>query len=143
MAHQLKNQKKIAQVFTDDGLVKIKLIRGKQETAHVIRNVTEIETIVARYESQAPAQNNTLTRMQSLNTDSSAVASTHGDDHQQQQLHQQLPPQQLVNATGSIIEHHAPMTTPQLNTADIMTLPKPMETESTHTASSTLPKPNT
>lgn len=52
-AQSMKKEKKIAQVFTEDGLIKMRLKKGKQEPTHVVRTVTELESIVMRYEQLA------------------------------------------------------------------------------------------
>lgn len=52
LAHQMKRDSKVAQVFTEDGLVKIRLKKGVHEPTHVIRTVVEIETMVSRNELQ-------------------------------------------------------------------------------------------
>lgn len=45
-AQLFKKDKKIAQAFTENGLVKIKLKRGKQTPTHMVGNVIELETLV-------------------------------------------------------------------------------------------------
>lgn len=49
-AQLLRKEKKIAQAFTEDGLVKVRFAKGKNEKTHIIRNSIELETIVAQYE---------------------------------------------------------------------------------------------
>lgn len=41
----MKKDKKIAQAFTENGIVKIKITKGKKETAHTVRSITMLETI--------------------------------------------------------------------------------------------------
>lgn len=43
-ALKLKIEKKIAQVYTEDGLIRIRLSKNKQEPSHIVRTVTDIET---------------------------------------------------------------------------------------------------
>lgn len=45
-AQILRKNNKIAQTFTEDGLVKIRFKKGKNEATHTIRNNIELETIV-------------------------------------------------------------------------------------------------
>lgn len=45
-AQTLRKENKIAQTFTEDGLVKIRLKKGKNEATHIVRNSIELETIV-------------------------------------------------------------------------------------------------
>lgn len=41
----MKKDNKIAQAFTENGIVKIKFTKGKKETAHIVRSITSLETI--------------------------------------------------------------------------------------------------
>lgn len=56
----LKRDSKIAQVFTENGLVKVRLSKGKHEATYTIRNVTELEILVTRNEqhSHQPERSN-------------------------------------------------------------------------------------
>lgn len=58
-AQKLKSEKKIAQVYTDDGLVKIKIVKGPNIRAQIIRGMTEIETIGQRQMMDICNNNNT------------------------------------------------------------------------------------
>lgn len=49
-ALSLKKEKKIAQTFTEDGIVYIRFKSGKSSPTHVIRNVTALETLVTQNE---------------------------------------------------------------------------------------------
>lgn len=48
-AQTMRNEKKLAQVFTTDGLVKIKFARGPEHNAFTIRNSLELECLVAQH----------------------------------------------------------------------------------------------
>lgn len=53
-AHVLKKNNEIAQVFTEDGAVKIRLKKGSKEPLHTIRNNIALDTLVAQHKlSQA------------------------------------------------------------------------------------------
>lgn len=87
----LRKDRKIAQTFTEDGLVKIRFVRGKKETQHIVRSITELETAVERYSvslqpnANAPASGqsnednneqhslNTPTPMDQTSSDSSEI----------------------------------------------------------------------
>lgn len=47
-AQMMRNEKKIAQVFTADGLVKIKFSKGINQNTYTIRNTLELERLVAQ-----------------------------------------------------------------------------------------------
>lgn len=51
-AQLMKKDNKIAQVYTEDGLVKLKLNKGKREPTHVVRSVIELELVVKHFEAQ-------------------------------------------------------------------------------------------
>lgn len=53
LAYSFKKTKKIAQVFTEDGLVKVRMIEGKNEPLYIIRNIISLETLIAQHESNA------------------------------------------------------------------------------------------
>lgn len=52
-AKAMKREQKIAQVFTEDGIVHVRLVKG--QALHVIRNVTSLEILVAQHGQIAPA----------------------------------------------------------------------------------------
>lgn len=52
----LKKNNKLAQVFSEDGLVKVKVARGKEQRTHTIRNATQLDYLIA---SVIPANNQT------------------------------------------------------------------------------------
>lgn len=56
-ALQFKKANKIAQTFTENGLVKVRLNKGKHEATYTIRNVIELETILAQNEQRTPTSN--------------------------------------------------------------------------------------
>lgn len=49
-AQSLRKEKRIAQTFTENGLIKIRFNKGKNEQTHIIRNTIELETLVAQNE---------------------------------------------------------------------------------------------
>lgn len=62
-AQSLRRAEKIAQTYTEDGLVKIKFQRGKEAHVYTVRNNIALESIVAQHEqtdtqSQVNANNN-------------------------------------------------------------------------------------
>lgn len=59
-AQIMKKNNKIAQAFTENGIVKIKLAKGKTEPAHTIRNTVELETIVMQHIHGARSTNGTV-----------------------------------------------------------------------------------
>lgn len=72
-AQTLRKDKKIAQTFTEDGLVKIRFSKGKNENTHTIRNVIELETFVTQHEIALKA-NTTSNTSDSNATSSSSTA---------------------------------------------------------------------
>lgn len=48
-AQILRKNEKIAQTFTENGIVKIRFAKGKNEKTFTVRNQTELESIVAQY----------------------------------------------------------------------------------------------
>lgn len=42
LAQSMRKEKKVAQLFTMDGLVKVKLVKGPNQRAFTIRNTTEL-----------------------------------------------------------------------------------------------------
>lgn len=57
-AQSLRKEKKIAQVFTEDGIVKIRFNKGKEEPSYIIRNSTMLETLVAQQSLYQSSQSN-------------------------------------------------------------------------------------
>lgn len=51
-AQDLKKDEKIAQLFTVDGLVKVKFVKGPNQRAHVIRNTMQLDFLVKQHEQQ-------------------------------------------------------------------------------------------
>lgn len=68
-AQILRKDRKIAQTFTEDGLVKIRFAKGKNETTYTVRDRIELEFVVAQHESQIRS--------------SSATHNAHGSDGMQ------------------------------------------------------------
>lgn len=50
----MKKNKKIAQAYTENGIVKIKIVKGKNETAHIVRSITSLETITMQNQQGMP-----------------------------------------------------------------------------------------
>lgn len=50
-AQTMKKNKKIAQTFTEDGIVKVKFEKGKSAHTYTIRSTMALESIIAQYES--------------------------------------------------------------------------------------------
>lgn len=61
---------KIAQAFTENGIVKIRFVKGKNERTYTIRNQIELEEIIATQcaHSQAHAANVTTPHAPSMST---------------------------------------------------------------------------
>lgn len=78
-----KRNNKIAQVFTEDGLVKLRFKKGKKETSYTVRNNIELETMIAQQatETQTNTTSNiTLNRVHeqpSNNSTAVVVSNTH------------------------------------------------------------------
>lgn len=60
-AQNMKKENKIAQVFTADGLVKIKNVEGPKQHAHIIRHTMQLEILLKEHEQQKNQQNQTPT----------------------------------------------------------------------------------
>lgn len=45
----MRKENKIAQVYTEDGIVKVKLQRGQNQPVHIVREATDLELITARF----------------------------------------------------------------------------------------------
>lgn len=58
-AQSFKREKKLAQVFTENGLVKVKLERSKQTPTHTIKSIIELESLVAQTQAQQLKSTNT------------------------------------------------------------------------------------
>lgn len=61
-AQIMRKDRKIAQTFTEDGIVKLKLKKGKNEQTYTVRNTITLESIVAKYE---PSTTSTSAALQS------------------------------------------------------------------------------
>lgn len=57
-ALSMKKNNKIAQAFTENGIVKIKFAKSKTETAHTVRSITTLESIIAQYHHSVQSSNN-------------------------------------------------------------------------------------
>lgn len=66
-AQNLKKEKKIAQVFTADGLVKVRIAKGPNERTHTIRHHTQLEILVKEYEQKQQQQQQQKLPSQSQN----------------------------------------------------------------------------
>lgn len=78
-AQMLKKESKIAQTFTEDGIVIIRLKRGKREPSYKIRTITQLETIVAQHETSP--NNITPTSNDTTSTTSTTTANTQHTAH--------------------------------------------------------------
>lgn len=67
-AQNMKKNKRIAQTFTEDGTVRIRLKKGKNETAHIVRSITELEVLVAKHETVHASGNGTTVKKNATNT---------------------------------------------------------------------------
>lgn len=59
-AQRLRREKKIAQVFTEDGIVRIRFIKGKNEASFVVRNNLMLETLVTQQSLLLSSQNRSM-----------------------------------------------------------------------------------
>lgn len=98
-AQSLRKEEKLAQTYTEDGLIKIKFKRGKDAPTYTIRNDIALETLVAQHmqisqaDEQTPAtttnNNNSNDTTQSSNgngsTPTEAMETTDLTNQQQQQ----------------------------------------------------------
>lgn len=97
-AQVLRKNQKIAQTFTENGIVKIRFAKGKNAQTHTIRNEIELETTVAQNEANTHIHNgvqpNTVNGSQNAtNTHNRTTSTANGIDIQQQrQQHTQGPP---------------------------------------------------
>lgn len=120
-AQSHRKNNKIAQTFTENGVVKIRFAKGKNEKTFTIRNNTELETLIAQYEAtahtyranEAPPQNmDTTTSADSTHTQSIQLTSANHIQLQlqqilqQQQQQQQLHHQQILNANAAAALGH-------------------------------------
>lgn len=80
-AQMLRKNNKIAQTFTENGIVKIRFAKGKTEKTFTVRNQIELESIVAQYEvwkSTANASNSQTHEPSNSNaTATNAATNTH------------------------------------------------------------------
>lgn len=82
MLKAMKKEGKIAQTFTEDGLVKIRLRKGKGEPTHTIRNRITLETIVAEYTQTLPSSSFAPTQHEtSHNSNTNEVSSIHAESN--------------------------------------------------------------
>lgn len=70
LAQSLRKNKKIAQTFTEDGLVKIRFNKGKNEATHIVRSTIQLEEIVTQHDnmSQAISGNNATSQADQTHT---------------------------------------------------------------------------
>lgn len=59
-AQNLKKENKIAQLFTADGLVKIKIVKGPTQRAHTIRSTTQLDILLKEYEQNVHGKKPTI-----------------------------------------------------------------------------------
>lgn len=95
-AQILKKERKIAQVYTVNGLVKIRFTKGKSETTHTITDTVMLDTIVSQYE------------LSSIPTDITPSSTAHS-----QAL--QVPQSAAKNATSTTRSKTATNAMPQVN----------------------------
>lgn len=101
-AQILRREKKIAQTFTEDGLVMIRFTKGKNEPTHTIRNHMELELAVARHESLAQSDNathNTHTSDGSL--PDTTPAAPEGNAEETQNTNSSKPDEMPMDTDGS------------------------------------------
>lgn len=71
-AQNLKKENKIAQVFTADGLVKVKIVKGPNQRTHTIRHNTQLEILLKEHEQQQrqldPTQTHTHSEQMDVET---------------------------------------------------------------------------
>lgn len=106
----MKKEKKVAQVFTVDGLVKVKFVKGPQQRAHTIRHNMQLDTLLKEFEQQQQQQqtptqpmetnqdginNGANTSIESLPNVTQTNA-THTNELHQQALSQQQAQQMLL-----------------------------------------------
>lgn len=90
-AQIMKKNKQIAQAFTIDGIVKIRLKKGEHEPTHTIRDIITLETLVANYAQ--PTQSNAMLISNTSNGVTPTTNLTNSTQNQQQQA-------QSVHMTG-------------------------------------------
>lgn len=97
----MKKNNKISQVFTEDGIVKIRFKKGKREPIHMVRNNTTLETLVAQQALSTPNEadsqtvpertannNNTTTGPNTLQaTDSTKNTGNNNKNHETEQTY--------------------------------------------------------
>lgn len=91
-AQSMKKEKKIAQVFTEDGIIKIRLKKGKQEPTHVVRDVTDIEMLIMRNE-----QHSSLSNVAHTHTQQPSTVAASNNEHQHEQSKEPQPPSQQLS----------------------------------------------
>lgn len=67
-AQSMKRDNKIAQTFTEDGIVKIKFTKGKNVTAHAVRNTIALEALVVQHQQAALTIRNAQNQPTQLHT---------------------------------------------------------------------------
>lgn len=112
-AQQCKKEKKIAQVFTNDGLVKIKFVKGPNQHAYTIRQKTQLDILLKEREQKQPQA---LMDIDDVNITANDTASNgivpSSSQNQSEQTHQQPQFLQIaldLNAPTTIASnsHHA------------------------------------
>lgn len=71
LAQSLRRNKKIAQTFTEDGLVKIRFTKGKNETTHIVRSTTQLEETVTQHNNMLQATSGGQATLQTDQTNTS------------------------------------------------------------------------
>lgn len=71
----MRKNKKIAQTFTEDGLVKIRFDKGKNEATHIVRSTTQLEEIVTQHDNmlQATSANHATSQTAQAHTSNSPM----------------------------------------------------------------------
>lgn len=102
-ALQLKKDSKLAQVFTENGLVKARLKKGKHEATYTIRNVTELEILVAQNQQRTQTPSVELTQPQAH---SSAPTANTPATQLNSSVHYTSPPQMQLTHEINNTENH-------------------------------------
>lgn len=111
-AQSLKKENRVAQVFTQDGLVKIKFTKGQR--AHTIRHTTQLDQLIDEH-NKHQQQNQTNQQQQQIPVQQANTHATQFTDHSNT-THAAASSDVPIQITTTNQQHHIPMDTAHSST---------------------------
>lgn len=106
----LKKDKKIAQAYTVNGLVRIRFVKGKSEDTHTITDITALEALVLQHASQPTQAENapkgtTQSNTPATNNNATETAATNNNAAEAPTTSTQQTEQQSNDTETAIVQH--------------------------------------